>query len=387
MPGCVRPLGKRALLALVVVAIPAGAAAQPRIAPFPSAPDEAEQVTFVLENPEDERPLTPLLPLDADRSIRDRIDPPVTAKLTEAEVEVARQASPAAAAADQHPSLPEPVRAMIDAAIESQEEATVRAVLALAHKTNPDSGDEIEAIKLAYEGRLAIERTERQASKIEAIRTAGMLENWDGRGELGGFQSTGNANVIGVTAALSLNKVGYNWRHRFNGRVDYQESNGLVGREQYLATYEPNRRLSEHLFVFGFGQYESDRFQGFSNRYTLASGLRYELVDDGTITLSAKAGPAWRGVNFIDGTSLNELAALGAFDLNWKIAENITLTNNSNIILQPSNSTLVSQSGAIAKVASKLSVRLSYTVEYNTEPPIGSVGTDTLSRVTLIYDF
>lgn len=84
MPGCVRPLGKRALLALVVVAIPAGAAAQPRIAPFPSAPDEAEQVTFVLENPEDERPLTPLLPLDADRSIRDRIDPPVTAKLTEA---------------------------------------------------------------------------------------------------------------------------------------------------------------------------------------------------------------------------------------------------------------------------------------------------------------
>ena len=115
--------------------------------------------------------------------------------------------------------------------------------------------------------------------------------------------------------------------------------------------------------------------------------MRYELVDDGAVTLSAKVGPAWRSTEFVDGTNLNEIAALGAFDLSWKVTENITLTSNSNLILQSSNSTLVTQNGALAKVAGKLSVRLSHTIEYNTQPPVGSVNTDMLSRVTLIYDF
>ncbi|MFY8048731.1 MAG: DUF481 domain-containing protein [Erythrobacter sp.] len=41
----------------------------------------------------------------------------------------------------------------------------------------------------------------------------------------------------------------------------------------------------------------------------------------------------------------------------------------------------------MAKVSGNLSVRLSYTIEHDTDPPLGAVKTDTLSRVTLIYDF
>lgn len=293
--------------------------------------------------------------------------------------------------ASEEPPTPSPldpaVRALITAAIESEKEATVLALLELARKTNPASEDEITAIRTAYRARLAEEKQVAEAQKIEALRTAGMLENWDGRGELGAFQSTGNADVIGFTAALTLNKRGFNWRHRLTGRADYQQTSGVVRREQYLATYEPNLKLLERVFAYGFGQYEQDRFQGFTGRYTLSTGMRYELVDDGSLTLSAKLGPAWRSTNFVDGTNLNELAALGAFDLSWKITPNITLTNNSNMVLQNSNSTLVSQNGALAKVASKLSVRLSHTIEYNTQPPAGAVNTDMLSRVTLIYDF
>jgi len=37
--------------------------------------------------------------------------------------------------------------------------------------------------------------------------------------------------------------------------------------------------------------------------------------------------------------------------------------------------------------SSKLSARFSYAVEYDSNPPPGAVQTDTLSRVTLIYDF
>lgn len=348
-------------------------------------------MVLIPQNPEDEAPPEPFLPLN---SAPENLStpPPETSSADLEDVaknaEEAREAALATASADETSSLPEPVRAMIEAALESEKEETVLAVLELARKTNPDSEDEIETIKLAYQERLSAEEEVREVEKIEAIRTAGWLENWDGRGEIGGFQSAGNANVLGITAALNLNKIGYNWRHRLNGRVDYQESNNVVRRQQYLATYEPNRRISDNVFGFGFLQYESDQFQGFTDRYTVAGGLRYELVDDGAVTLSAKAGPAWRVTEFVDTQeTLSELAALGAFDVSWKVAQNITLTNNSNLILQPSNSTLVSQTGALAKVSGKLSVRLSYTLEYNTQPPPGAENTDTLSRITLIYDF
>ena len=90
----------------------------------------------------------------------------------------------------------------------------------------------------------------------------------------------------------------------------------------------------------------------------------------------------WRQAN-----PLTPLNLISDQALSWKVTENITLTSNSNLILQSSNSTLVTQNGALAKVAGKLSVRLSHTIEYNTQPPVGSVNTDMLSRVTLIYDF
>lgn len=362
--------------------------AQQAAAPFPSAPDDQAQPQLIPQEPENPAPPEPVLPLNG------APEDPTAAAPEALPIKDAQQAADdaqtdalAAAAPEANPTLPEAVRAMIEAAIEDEKEATVLAVLELARKTNPGSEDEIAAIRTAYREKLAADKQVAEAQKVEALRTAGMLENWDGRGELGAFQSTGNAEVIGFTAALTLNKRGYNWRHRLTGRADYQQTNNIVRREQYLATYEPNFKFSERVFIYGFGQYEQDRFQGFTGRYTLSSGMRYELVDDGAVTLSAKVGPAWRSTEFVDGTNLNEIAALGAFDLSWKVTENITLTSNSNLILQSSNSTLVTQNGALAKVAGKLSVRLSHTIEYNTQPPVGSVNTDMLSRVTLIYDF
>ncbi|MGY6552272.1 MAG: DUF481 domain-containing protein [Erythrobacter sp.] len=373
-------------LAAAICAWPSAAAAQ--LKPYPEAAADDLQVELVPDDPSEDEPLDPVLPLNETTGEAASLiasEPDVTSEALEAHE--ADKPLLELAAPEETSRLPAPVRALIEAALEDEDEAMVLGLLELARKTNPDSEEEIDAIKLAYRERRIIEEQQAEVAKIEAIRTAGIFENWEGRGELGGFQSAGNANVLGVTAALSLTKLGYNWRHRFNGRVDYQESNNVVRRQQYIATYEPNLRLSEGVFAFAFTQYESDQFQGFNDRYTVAAGLRYELVDDGSITLSAKAGPGWRFTDLVEGETLSELAGLGAFDLSWKIAPNITLTNNSNLILQPSNSTLVSQSGAIAKVSDKLSVRLSYTLEYNTQPPAGSVSTDTLSRVTLIYDF
>ena len=57
------------------------------------------------------------------------------------------------------------------------------------------------------------------------------------------------------------------------------------------------------LFAYGLAQYERDRFQGFSSRYSLSGGLGYKVMTGKAAQLSLQAGPAWRRVDFLDGTS------------------------------------------------------------------------------------
>ncbi|MGB3711059.1 MAG: DUF481 domain-containing protein [Erythrobacter sp.] len=304
-------------------------------------------------------------------------------------------AAPALAQAQD--GLPEPVRDMIDAAIAIGEEEKVRTVIELARATNPDAGAELDGILAAYETDLAAANAELEAVERQAIRNAGLFENWSGRGELGASHATGNAENTGITAGLQLVREGIDWRHKLRARIDYQEANGLTTREQILVSYEPNFRISDRIFAYGLAQYERDRFQGFSGRYAVSGGLGYQVIDADDLSLSFKAGPAYRVTQFVDGGSESSLAGLVGLDFNWNITDSLKLTQDTNAvaeaggsavaIVDANNTSLNIVTGLNAQISDNLTTRLSYAIEYDSNPPEGAVKTDTLSRITIIYDF
>ena len=293
--------------------------------------------------------------------------------------------------------IPDPVRAMIDAALETGDEAKVRTVIDLAKVTNPDEVAELDAILAAYETDLAAAKAAKEAAKIEKIRNAGLFDNWSGKGELGGFRATGNASNTGVTGSLSLRREGIDWNHKVRARADYQRNNGVTSREQYFASYEPNYKISDDLFFYGLAQYERDRFQGFSARYAISGGLGYQMIDNETMQLSMKAGPAYRITNFTNGESVERIAGLLGIDFDWTITDRLKLTHDTNavaetggsatLIVDGDNTSLNFVTGLNAKISDSITARLSYAVEYDSNPPANAVQTDTLSRVTIIYDF
>ena len=293
--------------------------------------------------------------------------------------------------------VPEPVRAMIDAAIATGDKAKVQTVIDLAKATNPDDVAELDAIMQGFEAEMLAKAEAEAAAKEEAIRTAGLCENWSGKGELGAFRATGNARTTGVTAALALKRQGINWSHKLTGRADYQETNGVTTREQYFAAYEPNLNISDNLFAYALAQYERDRFQGFSARYAVSGGIGYKIVDRKDLHLSVKAGPAYRVTEFASGDHESRIAALFGIDFDWAITDRLKLTHDTNavaetggsatIIVDANNTSLNLVTGLTAKISDRISTRVSYAVEYDSNPPPGAVQTDTLSRITLIYDF
>ena len=244
---------------------------------------------------------------------------------------------------------------------------------------------------------MAARKTAEAKAKEELIRTAGLFENWSGKGEFGAFRATGNTSNTGITTGLSIDRQGLAWRHLLTARVDYQRANGVTTREQFLARYEPNVNVSDNFYVYALAQYERDRFQGFSARYAISGGMGYQALKADDVQLSVKAGPAYRVTEFVDGRSESRIAGLIGVDFDWTITDRLKLTQDTNAvaetggsavaIIDSRNTTLDLITGLDAKINSSLSARFSYAVEYDSNPPPGAVQTDTLSRVTLIYDF
>ncbi len=284
-------------------------------------------------------------------------------------------------------ALPAPVKSIIDAAIASGNDDEVKVAIKLAKATNPDDLAEIEAIESDYNAQQKIKLAEAEKAKQEELEQAGFFDNWTGQGELGAFRSSGNSSNTGITAGAKLTKEGNKWRYNFRAIADFQRTNGVTTREQYLAAIEPNYKINDRLYAFALGQYERDRFQGFSSRLTASGGLGYQVIDNEKTQLSVKAGPAFRQTNFIGGGSQSTLAGLAGLDFSQQLSKNLRFTENATAYIESANTTLSSETALEAKLSNALSARISYLVEYESSPPVGSVNTDTLTRITLVYGF
>jgi putative salt-induced outer membrane protein len=298
---------------------------------------------------------------------------------------------PAAAA------LPEPVRAMVDAALATGNETKVRAIIEIARATNPDDAAELDTILAGFEAKLAEAKAAEAAARTARLRSARFFENWSGKGEFGGFRATGNSTNTGLSASLTAERQGVDWRHKLFARIDYQRANGITNREQFLGRYEPNYKVSDAFYVYALAQYERDRFQGFSSRYAVSGGIGWQALKSEDIQLSMKAGPAYRVTDFVDGRNESRIAGLVGLDFGWDITDRLKLTQATNAVAETGGSALAIVdsrntsidlvTGLNARISGKLSARFSYSWEYDSNPPPRAVGTDTLSRVTLIYDF
>lgn len=300
-------------------------------------------------------------------------------------------ATPAAAA------LPAPVKAMIDAAIASGNEQDVLAVVKIAKATNPEDLAEINSLMADYNAQLA----EQAKAELREKQEASFFKNWKGQGELGGFRSTGNTSNLGVSGGIKLVKDAVKWRLNFQALANYERNKGKTTRDQVSATIEPNYKFDKKLYAYGLAQFERDRLQGFSARYTISGGLGYELVKTKDIRLAIKAGPAIRITDFTGGDTKSSLAALVGLDFDWKISDHLKFSQDAGgtyasdaqgftsavAVIDSDNTTFTATSALDAKLIGSLSTRFSYTIEHETNPKIGRAKTDTLSRASLVYDF
>jgi putative salt-induced outer membrane protein len=272
------------------------------------------------------------------------------------------------------------LQAMLDAAMKSGNEADVATISKYLRIAAPESADAIAEKVTAW----AKDRAEK---KEEVLRDAGFFGLWKGRLELGGSITTGNTDTKGASVVFDLNRDGYLWRQKVHLVGEYQENLGIASREHLLGSYEANYKLDSRAYIYGQAQAESDRFSGFYSRFSTSVGGGYSAVKTSDITLDLELGPAFRATSFTDDRDEKSVAVRGSMGLGWKLTKGLSFREDTSGYLERYNSTLSSTTALQAKLFGPLALQVSYNVQYESEPPIGSVSTDTTTRGSLVYTF
>lgn len=284
---------------------------------------------------------------------------------------------------------PDPVRQMLAAAMASKKDGDVEAVGKLAKTTLPDQAAAIDALLAEYRAERAKEKAAAAAAARAKLAQAKFWQNWKGEGQIGASYATGNTKSSGLSLGVALARKGIDWNQRFRAQADYQRTNGRTSVERYLVEYEPQIQVSERAFAYGLGRWERDRVLGFGARWNASAGLGYKLVADKTMSLSVKAGPAWRDTDYIPGRGIDdsELTGLAGLDFAWQMSPTLRLTQVTSTIVGGRNMSTSALTALNAKLTGALSARFSYSAEIDTDPPAGVEKLDTMTRFTLVYGF
>ncbi len=213
-------------------------------------------------------------------------------------------------------------------------------------------------------------------------------EGWAGEGSLSAGTTSGNTETTDLGLGVDLARTAGVWTYGVEAAADYGEIDGVETRNRYFLAGNVDRQINDRLFGFGRVSYESDQFTGFDSRSFVGGGLGYSIYDNDTTTWSVRGGP---GVKIDElrttGETETSFGAVGRSEFGYAFNENVSLTNNTDVLYAEESTQLANSIGVTAALTGALSARVSFDVRYDTNPPLGFEDTDTATKIALVYGF
>jgi putative salt-induced outer membrane protein len=227
-----------------------------------------------------------------------------------------------------------------------------------------------------------------RSDTISQTAATNVAKTWSGEIEIGGSRSTGNTERDQASGAIKVKKAQNLWIHEANLRFDYAREDKETSARKLLSNFESRYDPSNGFYAFLFVQYEDDQFSGFDFELTESAGVGYRLIQNDWVTWSLELGPGGRQsvVSETDKTE-SEIVGRGNSEFIWNISETAKLTNDTNVITGSDRTTTENTIALSTTIIGKLLGRLSFRVRHNSAPPSGTKSTDTLSKISLAYEF
>jgi putative salt-induced outer membrane protein len=216
-----------------------------------------------------------------------------------------------------------------------------------------------------------------------------VVKPWEGSGELGFVNTTGNTETVALNLKLNFVRTGEKWRHRFTGTALTTSDNGNKDNERYTMEIQSDRKLNEKSWLFGAFRWDADKFGSYDPQVSLTTGYGYQLMESEKHSLKGEIGAGYRKLEeTVTGNSSREAIARFLLDDSWQVFKS-TLWTNRLLVETGSSNTFTQFNTALAvSMTDRFAIKLGFEARNNTEvPPGDSEHTDTITSANVVYNF
>jgi len=208
---------------------------------------------------------------------------------------------------------------------------------------------------------------------------------FEGNIQAGYNAQSGNSESSTLLANTSLTWFNTVSAYSLWGSATNTTSSNVRSSEKYQAGGRTRYNMTDRNYLFGQASWLNDRFAGYDSRSTLTGGYGRQLFNDPIHDLRVEFGPGVRHDEYHDGGRTTKALAYGAANYSYQLTDNTKFTEGFSALANE-DITLNSETALNVAINDRFSLRLAYTVTYNSEPPASAPkNTDTTTSVTLVY--
>lgn len=216
-----------------------------------------------------------------------------------------------------------------------------------------------------------------------------VVDPWEGTGELGFVNTTGNTETVALNARLNFIRTGKKWRHRFTGTALNTSEDGIDDNERYTIEVQSDRTINDRSWLFGAFRWDADKFGSYDPQLSLTAGYGRLLMQSEKHELMAEAGAGYRSLKErVSGDSSSEFIGRFLLDDWWQVFSSTRWTNRLLIETGSSNTFMQFNSGLAFSMTERFALKLGFEWRHNSDvPPGDSEKTDTITSANVVYNF
>ncbi len=210
---------------------------------------------------------------------------------------------------------------------------------------------------------------------------------WSGEAELGGVGTGGNSRTRSFNFRGRLSHSRDSWVKELAAEALRTSDHEGITYEYLMGSGRLEYRLGEHTYLFTTARYEQDRFNGYDHKVSETLGVGRQLFSRDGLSLDLEVGLGGRHHQFSSGGRKDEAIVRGAGRFSWEMNPVVRVGERFYVESSHGSTYAESETALRLKVNEHFATKFSLTVRHNTDNPEWSRATDSVTAVTLVYDF
>lgn len=171
----------------------------------------------------------------------------------------------------------------------------------------------------------------------------------------------------------------------------YGTLDGVETKNQTLLGLNYARNFGSAFFAYGKANASFDKLSTTAGEFTqdlfVGAGIGYRIFNDRDTQWSVQAGPGYRVATAVGGEEVNQAAASVSSNLYKSLSEGIYLSNDTDVIYSEYATTVKNELALNVSVSDNLTMRTSYTTNFNDQTDNSFKDAENTLGVSLVYGF